>query len=474
MNSELLKKLVEISKDNKKRINELKGEYAELTDIERKQTSKDLRRIKEIRSELVRLNSLNNELDEDLKYVKGVTNKLKNFKKGLDEQPDPLKKELLEEKVEELETELKSFAEGLEEKYSALVKDYDENKERQENSNKDKEDNEESKDEKKKPKKSKKAIAALAILAALGVGTTGYALGKGIINPNFAKTSMSDAKLANQNEKAADKPVDNNSTSSTSSSSEITRQEVVERMTFEEEQKSNLEFTDINDEEQVEKRAYEVIQYLDENIEGHDYTVDEVCNIIKWVNGGNVETPTFDDALFAISRIEDIMNKENQEEVKNTFDVSKLYIDGSKGQKLAGQIYESKKELKETKGTEEFQTKADKFAELIINSWLLNGTNNVQSAFSLEKGGMKTFVDVYFLNTYAYIDVPVNVSVTVADRTTEYNLDDVAVLLNQPAFCDENGTIDETVMDKFSSDLNDMVEEAVAVKENTNSGLTLK
>ena len=204
MNSELLKKLVEISKDNKKRINELKGEYAELTDIERKQTSKDLRRIKEIRSELVRLNSLNNELDEDLKYVKGVTNKLKNFKKGLDEQPDPLKKELLEEKVEELETELKSFAEGLEEKYSALVKDYDENKERQENSNKDKEDNEESKDEKKKPKKSKKAIAALAILAALGVGTTGYALGKGIINPNFAKTSMSDAKLANQNEKAAD------------------------------------------------------------------------------------------------------------------------------------------------------------------------------------------------------------------------------------------------------------------------------
>ena len=29
-------------------------------------------------------------------------------------------------------------------------------------------------------------------------------------------------------------------------------------------------------------------------------------------------------------------------------------------------------------------------------------------------------------------------------------------------------------MDKFSSDLNDMVEEAVAVKENTNSGLTLK
>ncbi len=461
MNSELLKKLIEISKENQAKIENLKGEYETLTDLDRELSKKDNKKLKEIRSEIARLNSLNSELNEDLKYYKGLTNNIKNFKKGLKNQTDPEKIELLTEKVERLESEYQSFGEGMKEKYETLVEDYENAKEKEQR----KEDKAKEKEEKRENKKGiNKTAITLALLAALGIGTTGYVIGKGSINSSSLRTSM--VMEANENEKEEENPERKN-VSSTNENHNLES-----RITYEKELKEDLKFTDINDESQVEERAYEVIKYLDKNIENHDYTVDEVANIIRWINGGKVESANFDDALFAISRVEDIMNKENQGEVKETFDVSQLFLDGSRGQKLAGKIYESKKSLMKTKGTDEFNKKAEDFAKLVINSWLLNGTNNVQSAYSLEKAGMKTMVDVYFLNTYAYINVPVNVNITVEDRTTEYNLDEVAVLLNQPSYCDENGNIDENTMDKFSSDFNDMVDSAIQVKENSN-GLTL-
>lgn len=469
MNSELLTKLLTIVKENKKRIEELKEEYVELTDIEREQTKEDLKRIKAIRKELASLKSMS-ELDADLKELNFIRNKIKNYEKILknDTSDDKLKKQLLQDKIKELKNDFELFGNGLADKYSDLITEYDkshevEKKEQEEVEEKpevvDAEIVEEVEEEnKKKPSKINKTALTLAILAMLGIGTTAYAISKGNKNngKNTETTSMSETKEDTKN-----------ITATTNNEVVISKEEINKRIEEERKEEENLKFTDINDEEQVNERAYEVIQYLDENLGTHDYTVDEVANIIRWINGGNVESVTYEDALYAISRVEDICNKENQEEVKNTFDVSQLYLDGSRGQKLAGKIYESKKALKETKGTEAFQKEADKFAELIVNSWLLNGTNNVESAYSLEKAGMKTFVDVYFMNTYAYIDVPVDITITVVDREKSFNLAEVADILNNQPYCDEEGNYDENAMDKFSSDLKDMVVSAEQVKANS-------
>lgn len=450
MNSELLKKLIEISKENQKRIEELKEEYKELSDIDREQTSKDLKRIKEIRKELERLSKYS-ELDKDLKHLNTLRNTIKNYEKSLNQtENDKLKKQLLEDKITELTNEMDVFGEGLVDKYTDLVDEYDAKKAKENENNQE----ENVQNETKNNKKVNKTAVVLAVLAALGIGTASYAIGK---NSNKTKN----ASTMNNNVVNEDvMPTIDNKT------------ELESRITFEQEETNNYKFTDINDEEQVNERAYEVIKYLDANIPNHGYTIDEISNIMRWINGGNVESANFDDAFNAITRVEDLLNKENQGEVKSTFDLSQLFLDGTRGQKLASEIYNSKKSLMETRGTEEFNKKAEEFAELIINSWLLNGTNNVQSAYSLEKGGMKAFVDTYFINTYAYINVPVNVKVKVADRETEYNLDDVVVILNQVPYCDENEKLDETAMDKFSSDFNEMLDTAIQVKENSN-GLTL-
>ena len=457
MNSELLKKLIEINKENRKKIEELRLEYAELSDIERKQTSKDLKRIKEIRKELEDL-SRYEELDKDLKHLNTLKTHIKSYEKtlGVVGDSDKLKKELLEDKIRELKEETEIFADGLAEKYSVLVSEREEKLAKEQERKAKEEAKEENKNNKKKV--NKKALI-LAAIAALGIGTTSYAIGKNSGKSKNASTMESVDNTQVKEEVMPETTVNKKS-------------ELEERITFEQEDKNKYSFTDINDEEQVNERAYEVIKYLDENLKEHDYTVDEVSNIIRWINGGNVDSVEIDDAFYAISRVEDIMNKENLEEVKNTFDVSKLFLDNTRGQKLASQIYNSRKALRETKGTEEFNKNAEDFAKLIINSWLLNGTNGVQSAYSIEKAGMKTLIDTYFINTYAYINVPVNVKINVGGMESEFNLDDVAVRLNEVPLCDENGKLDENAMDKFSSDFNDMIETAKQVKENSN-GLTL-
>lgn len=467
MNSELLTKLLEIVKENKKRIEDLKEEYATLTDIEREQTRDDLKRIKAIRKELTSLKNVS-ELEGDLKDLNFIRNKIKNYEKILktDTSEDKLKKQLLQDKIKELKNDFEVLGNGLSDKYSDLVTEYDKEHQAEEVKEEVKEDTEvvdaiieEEPKEKKKTSKVNKTALTLAILAMLGVGTTAYAIGKGNKNSKNAETtSMSDTKIDTKE-----------TTSSNNNEVVVTKEEVNKRIEEERKVEENLKFTDINDEDQVNERAYEVVKTLDETLGIHDYTVDEIANIIRWINGGNVESVTYEDALYALGRVTDICNKENQEEVKEVFDVSQLFIDGSRGQKLAGEIYKSKKALKETKGTEAFQAEANKFAELIVNSWLLNGTNNVESAYTLEKAGMKVYVDTYFINTYAYIDVPVDITITVVDREKTFNLDEVVDTLNNQPYCDEEGNYDEDAMNKFSSDLKDMIVSAEQVKANTNS-----
>ena len=51
----------------------------------------------------------------------------------------------------------------------------------------------------------------------------------------------------------------------------------------------NLEFTDINDEEQVAKRAYDIKMEIDKQVPNNDYSIEEIENMLKWYNGGVVE-----------------------------------------------------------------------------------------------------------------------------------------------------------------------------------------
>ena len=90
-----------------------------------------------------------------------------------------------------------------------------------------------------------------------------------------------------------------------------------------------------------------------------------------------------------------------------------------------------------TKGSENFKASAIEFTKLMVNSWVLNGTNNEISSYVLETSGMKALIDTYFLNTYAYIDIPVEVEVMGA----KHDLDTIASAVNE-ANCKTTVTAD--------------------------------
>jgi len=232
-------------------------------------------------------------------------------------------------------------------------------------------------------------------------------------------------------------------------------------------------FVNISDEEAVYERASEIKSMIDSKVSNNDYSIDEIENILKWINGGVPSEVGQEEALFAITRVENLMNKENQEEVTSPLDYSMFFLDGTQGKELASKIYNSKTSLMTTKGSENFKASAAEFTKLMVNSWVLNGTNNEISSYVLETSGMKALIDTYFLNTYAYIDIPVEVEVMGA----KHDLDTIASAVNE-ANCKttvtaDNGETFDTYMNKFSSDMIGMVTEATLNKNNSNS-LTLK
>lgn len=484
--SELIKKLVEISKERQTRINELKGEYAELTDIERNQTSKDLRRIKEIRSELARLS--NKELEEDLSYLKSLNNKLKNFKRGLNEtKDDKLKKELLEEKVNELENELIDFVSGLEEKYADLIKAYDEKvriaKEKEEAEKKAEEKPEEVKEENKTKKKINKGALTLAILAALGVGTVGYAAGKGSIKnaKNSVSTSITDIK--NDTNKEIENP-------KTKVETENSIKDIESRITFEKAEEENYTFTDVDDEEQVAERAYEIIDSFDKISPVQNIKLDDVMDFLRYINGGVVNEVSREAALNVISQIEVLMNNEmnygvdvalkgNSERPKQDLrvDYSKFFIDGTQASKLASKITTLRTDMLDNPTNKDKQS--EEFTKLLLNSWYLNGNEEI-NANALETSGSAALIDKLFLNTamiaQANPDENYEISVNMGVVDEEITLTQIIDEINKP-ICPtmvtaDNGETFETLMNKFSSDMEGMVKEAYYNKENSN-GLTL-
>lgn len=426
MNSELIVKLENLLEKYEGELKTYQDEYNELTDLTHVPSKKDLARMKQIRKEVSTLATDIKEMREDVNSLKEIDKTICDLTAVI-QKNDGVTTKFAKEMKEQLLEEEKALEEAITNKWSELKPEKEETKE------------EEATEEKKvqaKPTSKKKLITIAALCAAIGI-LAGVVIGKG--------TSK---KVKNVDNGTSITEVDK------------TKEEA-------------LEFTDINDEEEVYKRASLIKNEIDKNVPNNDYTIEEIENMLKWFNGGNVDEVSNEAALFATGRVEYLMNKENQGEVKEAFDVSKFFLDGSLGSKLAKEIHESKTSLMETKGKEEFTKNAEEFTKLLVNSWILNGTNNYVSSYVLETSGMKFLIDTYFTNTYAYIDVP-NVRVIVNDA--EFELDKVIEEANE-ANCEakvtaDNGETFTTYVNKLTSDLIGMVNEAAYNKENNNS-LTL-
>ena len=433
MNSELMEKLESLLNKFQERALSLREEYASITSIDNDLTKEDISRIKEIKDDLSSLSTKITDLTSDIDKYKNYDKEVNKLSSLINSSSDEGVKYLINKDLQDAIIKEEEFASYLEKKYG-LVQTND----------KIKPNNEEQEEEKKKgfniKKPSKKTtISIVAILAALGL-TVGVL--KGCANKNNSLDDQTEITDTLDNE---------------------TNNEV----------KEILEFGDINDEEQVSKRADKIMNEINTLAPNNDYTIDEIENILKWINGGIVSEVSQEDGLFAITRVENLMNKENQEEVSKPFDISNFFLDGTQGKKLASKIYNAKTSLMSTKGSENFKTSAEEFTKLMVNSWVLNGTNNEISSYVLETSGMKALIDTYFLNTYAYIDIPVEVSVM--DAT--FDLDKIADAVNE-ANCKttvtaDNGETFDTYMNKFSSDMIGMITEATLNKQNSNN-LTLK
>lgn len=433
MNSELMEKLESLLNKFQERALSLREEYASITSIDNDLTKEDISRIKEIKEDLSYLSTKVSELTNDIDKYKNYDKEVNKLSSLINSSNDEGVKYLINKDLQEAIIKEEEFASYLEKKYGSV-----------QTNDKNEPNNEEQEEEKKKgfniKKPSKKTtISVIAILAALGL-TVGVL--KGCTNKNNSLDNQTEITDTLDNE---------------------TNNEV----------KEILEFGDINDEEQVSKRADKIMNEINTLAPNNDYTIDEIENILKWINGGVVSEVSQEDGLFAITRVENLMNKENQEEVSKPFDISNFFLDGTQGKKLASKIYNSKTSLMSTKGSENFKTSAEEFTKLMVNSWVLNGTNNEISSYVLETSGMKALIDTYFLNTYAYIDIPVEVSVM--DAT--FDLDKIADAVNE-ANCKttvtaDNGETFDTYMNKFSSDMIGMITEATLNKQNSNS-LTLK
>ena len=431
MNSELMEKLESLLNKFQERALSLREEYSSITSIDNDLTKEEISRIKEIKDDLSCLSTKITDLTSDIDKYKNYDKEVNKLSSLINSSSDEGVKYLINKDLQEAIIKEEEFASYLEKKYG-LVQTND----------KIKPNNEEQKEKKgfniKKPSK-KTTISVIAILAALGL-TVGVL--KGCNNKNNSLDNQTEITDTLDNE---------------------TNNEV----------KEILEFGDINDEEQVSKRADKIMNETNTLAPNNDYTIDEIENILKWINGGVVSEVSQEDGLFAITRVENLMNKENQEEVSKPFDISNFFLDGTQGKELASKIYNSKTSLMSTKGSENFKTSAEEFTKLMVNSWVLNGTNNEISSYVLETSGMKALIDTYFLNTYAYIDIPVEVSVM--DAT--FDLDKIADAVNE-ANCKttvtaDNGETFDTYMNKFSSDMIGMITEATLNKQNSNS-LTLK
>ncbi len=362
--------------ESKKTLENLELEAKELTDLKRTPEFGDNSRLKAIRKEYSALNNEISEVEEDVKGLEELETKITVLTGKIAKSRDKLAKELASEKLEDLKLEKEIVEEELAEKYSDIL------------TTKVEEKNDEVKDEevtdrvektttKKKNSKGKKALIAAAIVAALGLTS---------VNAYF--TIKAWKNLDKSKESKDDKQIDDNANKNVVNydSSDNTVNVV-----------DNRTFTDITDSAQIEARAQEVLDEIKTSIPDYKIDTEDVINMINWINGGVVANATEQECEDMLHLFLNILNAEQGLKVsdnlvaidseskeinaeRDLFDYSKLFVDGSRGQKLAQESFEVRKEIFKSIGTDEVNEKTKKLAELLARSaYSLGGAQDLHT-----------------------------------------------------------------------------------------------
>ena len=460
MNSELLKAMKENLTKLKKEKKEIAKELKVLRENEDYLSRKGRTRLGELNDRLEEIDVELKSVQEDYNYYEDLCKKTEELKQLIDVETKPETKKVLEglyaekQKVlSETEEEFKTYL-PVEEEQKNSEQELGENN----NLGEQHEAKPEEQNNSKNKKKSHKIRNIILVCGGISLVFTITGLLKGCSNTNSRTDDNEEFGTYQQYEGDSDDDLD---------------------LTYDDSEEVydvNV-FDDITDEDKLSTRAAMLIEDLNVNNPGHDFTVEEIENIMKWINGGIPEEVGQEEALYAISRVEVLMNRENQQEVDKVFDVSKLFLDGSKGQELAEKIYFTRVNMLDTLGKPEFDENAQEFGKLIAESWYLNGANNEISAWALETSGMEALVDKYFLNTITIAQSGKDTSLMVTvPNYGEFSLETINKEINAltcPTMVTaDNGETFETMMNKFSSDMIGMVTEATLNKQN-NSTLSL-
>lgn len=418
MNSELIVKLENLLEKYEGELKVYQDEYNELTDLTHVPSKKDLARMKQIRKEVSTLATDIKEMREDVNSLKEIDKTICDLTAVI-QKNDGVTTKFAKEMKEQLLEEEKALEEAITNKWSGLEPEKEETKE------------EETTEEKKvqaKPTSKKKLITIAALCAAIGI-LTGVVIGKG--------TSK---KVKNVDSNVAITEVDEN------------KEEIA-----------------VLDEATINSMMNTVVSSLNANFEKHDYTADEIVNMINWINGGVVNEASVDEGVSVHDRFDQIVSRENQREVKSEIDLSNLFLKNTRGQKLAKEVYNIRVKYLNAKTNEEKTKVAEEFTRLFVNSFVIPGNEGVTNSWALETTGMEAFMDSYFMGTYALIDAE-NVKVNI--NGSEFNLDKVAESINDMECETEDLDGNKVTTNKLSSDLLGMIREAIYIKEN-NSSLTL-
>lgn len=443
MNSELMEKLESLLNEFQERALSLREEYASITSIDNDLTKEDISRIKEIKEDLSNLSTKITDLTSDIDKYKNYDKEVNKLSSLINSSSDEGVKYLINKDLQEAIIKEEEFASYLEKKYGSV-----------QTNDKNEPNNEVQEEEKKKgfniKKPSKKTtISVIAILAALGL-TVGVL--KGCTNKNNSLDDQTEITDTLDNE---------------------TNNEV----------KEILEFGDINDEEQVSKRAAEIKPYFDTYAKEQNITQEDIENFLRYINGGVVDEVSYEAAGEVINQINLVLSNEmaysidkhnngysNREKNELIVDYGKFFLDESNGQRLANKINEIRSKMILTDGDiTEYQKQ---FTELLKNSWYLHGYNEID-AYSLETSGMSSIIDIMFLDTtaLAIANEKSGYDITVKDElgNVDVTLLEMFKAIND-AKCEVPG---EDYLDtKFNSDFYGMVAEAAYNKQNSNN-LTL-
>ncbi len=425
---------------------------------------KEKRRKAKIEKELERVKALNEENDNDLNGVTTLKEKIEELENIYNETKDPGAKYLVGKDLDEFESEFKTVISSLEAKEFELTKiELPENIQEVETEEVDLDEMEE--ERKAKPSKKQIAvgsvaglIAAVAMLAAIkGCGSSKTQKP----NPNSTpSTSVSDSLDSSAKPEVTSAPE-----SSHAPTPEVTEEVVIKT------------FTDITNEEQVAERAEEIKGYFDKYVPAYPITIEEIENMLRFINGGYVESATLDDAANVIDTINVAMVSElgnatdranevetTREEQKDTFDYGLFFLDGTKAQMLADKITDLRASMILNAGTDITEYRKE-FATLMNNAWMLHGNSGKEiDAYSLETSGMEAVIDLMFLNTAALMGESDDIVITDAllneDKTFTQILNEANYEDCPTQVVDEDGTVYDITLDKSTSDLVGMVTEA--------------